>query len=40
MESIDLNIFKKLTESQIEDVKKSLSKLEDILNTIRTNIED
>lgn len=40
MESIDLNIFKKLTESQIEDVKKSLSKLEDLLNTIRTNIED
>ena len=40
IEQIDINIFKKLSDSQLEDVKYYLSKLEDLLNVIRSNIED
>ena len=40
IESIDTNILKKLSASQLEDVKYSLSRLEDLLNTIRSSIED
>lgn len=40
IEHIDTNIFKKLSESQLDDVKFSLSKLENIINEIRLSLED
>lgn len=40
LESVDTNIFKKLSGEQINDVKESLSKLEDTVNKIRLSLED
>lgn len=40
VEHIDTNIFKKLSDSQLDDVKQSLSKLENIVNNIRLSLED
>ena len=40
VEHIDINIFKKLSESQLNDVKQVLSKLENIVNDIRVSLED
>jgi hypothetical protein len=40
IEQIDTNIFKKLSDVQLEDVKNSLSRLEDLLNVIRLSIEE
>ena len=40
VEHIDTNIFKKLSDSQLDDVKQSLSRLENIVNNIRVSLED
>ena len=40
VEHIDINIFKKLSDSQLDDVKQSLSRLENIVNNIRVLLED
>jgi len=40
VEHIDTNIFKKLSDDQLDDVKQSLSRLENIVNSIRVSLED
>ena len=40
VEHIDTNIFKKLSDDQLDDVKQSLSRLENIINIIRVSLED
>lgn len=40
VEQIDINIVKKLHDDQKEEVKQSLSKLENIINDIRISLED
>ena len=40
VEHIDTNIFKKLSDDQLDDVKQSLSRLENIVNNIRVLLED